>query len=53
MNTLYIRMNKKTHKPEYIGIGKPTKNGAEILKTIYGNKSAILTPITGQEEEKQ
>jgi hypothetical protein len=52
METLYVRTNKKTHKPRYIGIGKPTKDGGEILKTLYGDKSAILIPITDQEEEK-
>jgi hypothetical protein len=51
--TLIIRLNKTTHKPEYIGIETPTENDYSILKTIYGNPKAIITPIPDEEKKTQ
>jgi hypothetical protein len=42
--TLWIKFNEKTHRPEYIGILKPTENGDSTLTTLYGDKNKIYTP---------
>jgi len=50
--TLWIRFNKETHKPEFIGIEEPLENGASIITTIYGNGDSITIPIPDEKEEE-
>jgi hypothetical protein len=50
--TRIIRFNKKTHKPEYIGIETPLENGDAIITNIYGDaiKAGYIIPIPDEEE---
>jgi len=45
MNELIIKINKKTQKPEYIGILEPLENGCKIITTIAGNLNAIFIEV--------